>query len=288
MNAARSVAPGARVSTSGIRPKRSERVWQLFAVVSVAALSWWYFSAHQQPSANGYHRLVLGLGWIGTSLALLAAALSIRKRLAYQGVGKMSSWLRAHIYLGIIAAFAIFYHSGFRAGGPLSAWLLVFFSLTVVSGLMGWWLARNLPPLLTDIEETPALLEDLLATRAQCLQGMFELASGGSPDFRALVEQHLMKETASWGRMFRFYRRRSTLAHELPGFQKEQADALARLRPQEHRGFQRAAEYALRVNKMNAELLLQRVLRGWLTFHIVSTGTMFGLAAVHIFTALYY
>ncbi len=40
--------------------------------------------------------------------------------------------------------------------------------------------------------------------------------------------------------------------------------------------FQRAAEYALRVNKMNAEMLLQRVLRGWLTFHIVSTGTMFG------------
>jgi hypothetical protein len=39
---------------------------------------------------------------------------------------------------------------------------------------------------------------------------------------------------------------------------------------------------------MNAELLLQRVLRGWLTFHIVSTGTMFGLAAVHIFTELYY
>jgi hypothetical protein len=288
MNAARSVAPGARVSTSGIRPKRAERAWQAFAVVAVAALSWWYFSAHRQPSADGYHRLVLGLGWIGTTLALLVAALSIRKRLAYQGVGKMSSWLRAHIYLGIIAAFAIFYHSGFRAGGPLSAWLLVFFSLTVVSGLMGWWLARNLPPLLTDIEETPALLEDLLAARAQCLQGMFELASGGSPDFRTLVEQNLMKETASWGRMFRFYRRRSMLAHELPGFQKEQAGALARLRPQEHRGFQRAVEYALRVNKMNAELLLQRVLRGWLTFHIVSTGTMFGLAAVHIFTALYY
>ena len=37
---------------------------------------------------------------------------------------------------------------------------------------------------------------------------------------------------------------------------------------------------------MNAEMLLQRVMRGWLTFHIVSTGTMFGLAAVHIFTAL--
>jgi len=39
---------------------------------------------------------------------------------------------------------------------------------------------------------------------------------------------------------------------------------------------------------MNAELLLQRVLRGWLTFHVVTSGTMFALAAIHIFTALYY
>ena len=232
--------------------------------------------------------MVLELGWIGMTLALLAAALSIRKRMAYQGAGRMSAWLTGHIYLGTVAAFTIFCHTGFRAGGPLSAWLLVFFSLTVVSGLLGWWFSRTLPRLLTAIEETPAILEDLLRIRAECLQGMLELSGGGSPEFRALVEKRLVKETASWGRMWRFYRRRSTIAQELPAFQQEQEGALAGLAPQEQRAFQRAAEYALRVNKMNAELLLQRAMRGWLTFHIVSTGTMFGLAAVHILTVLYY
>ncbi len=111
----------------------------------------------------------------------MAAALSIRKRVAYQGVGRMSAWLTAHIYLGIIAAFAIFYHSGLRAGGPLSAWLLAFFSLTVVSGLMGWWFARKLPPLLTDIEETPALLEDLLAARANAWKACSNWPAGARP-----------------------------------------------------------------------------------------------------------
>src|SRR5271166_4385458 len=133
MSAAKSLAPSARVSTSGSPAKRAERLWQFFAVVSVAALSWWYIAAHRQPSPNRYHTLVLGLGWIGTSLALLATALSVRKRMFYQGLGKMSAWLTAHTYLGIVAAFAIFYHSGLRAGGPLSAWLLLFFSLTVAS-----------------------------------------------------------------------------------------------------------------------------------------------------------
>ncbi|HTC34596.1 MAG TPA: hypothetical protein VK724_14545 [Bryobacteraceae bacterium] len=288
MNPARSLVAGARVSSSGHAARVAERVWQVLAVLAIAALSWWYFAAHRQPSPNRYHSLVLALGWIGTSLAVMAAALSIRKRMAYQGVGKMSVWLTAHIYIGIVAAFAIFYHSGLRAGGPLSSWLLAFFSLTIVSGLMGWWFSRTLPRLLTAMEEAPAIMEDVLMVRSQCLQGMLELANAGSPEFRSLVQQRLMKEAESWSRMFRFYRRRSTLAQELPEFQKEHEESLNELKPREHLAYRRATEYALRVNKMNAELLLQRAMRGWLTFHIVVTGTMFGLAAVHVFTALYY
>lgn len=287
MNAARSLIAGARVSRSGRATPRIERAWQVFTVASVAALSWWAVAEHLL-SAGNRHSPVAALGWIGTSLAVFAVALSIRKRVFYQGAGKMSAWLTGHVYLGIVAAFAIFYHAGLRTGGPLTAWLLAFFSLTVASGLMGWWFSRKLPVLLTAIEESPAIMEDLLEVRAQCLQGMLELAGAASPDFSALVEQRLMKETASWSRMFRFYRRRSTLAEELPGFQKEQSRNLESLKPREHLAYQRAAEYALRVNKMNAELLLQRAMRGWLTFHIVCTGVMFALAAVHIFTALYY
>src|SRR5579862_8057900 len=281
MTPSRSVATAsARVSTSRKRPHEGELMWQLFAAAAVAALAFWYISAHRHPSANRYHGLVLSLGWIGTALAVMTAALSLRKRAAYQGVGRMSMWLNAHIYLGIVAAFAIFFHSGLRTGGPLSAWLLAFFSLTVASGLLGWLLARNVPTLLTAMEENPAILEDLLTVREENLRGMLELAGGGSADFRALVERRLMKETGSWTRMWHFYRRRSTLAQELPAFQKEQDAALSGLRQHEHRAYRRAAEYALRVNKMNAELFLQRLLRGWLTLHIVNTAVMFGLAGI--------
>jgi hypothetical protein len=88
--------------------------------------------------------------------------------------------------------------------------------------------------------------------------------------------------------MWRFYRRRSTLAEELPAFQQSQEQSLRGLKPHEHRAFQRAAEYALRVNKMNAELFLQRIMRGWLTLHIATTVVMFGLAGFHVFSELYY
>lgn len=291
MSAAKSMpAAGTRKIASKRRPpvKPGERLWQLFTGLGIAGLGWWYYTAHRQPSPNRYHGLVLALGWIGIATAVLAAMLSARKRIAYQGAGRVSVWLTAHVYLGILSAFAILFHSGFGAGGPLSTWLLAFFSLTVVSGLMGWWFSRTLPPLLTQMEEHPAIMEDLLLVRAECLQGMLELAAGGSPEFRALVERGLIKDASSWTGMFRFYRRRSTVAQELPAFQKEHAGELSSLKRQEQLAFQRAIEYALRVNKMNAEILLQRTMRGWLTFHIVCTGTMFGLAAIHIFTQLYY
>jgi len=288
VNSGWTAAPSSRVSTSATRAGRLERWWQVFAGLSAAALTWWYVAEHRHPSANGYRNQVIALGCLGTTLAVMAAALSIRKRLAYQGAGKLSVWMSAHIYLGVVAAFAILYHSGFRSGGLLSTLLLAFFWLTVASGLLGWRLSRSVPLLLTAMEETPAILEDLLLVRAECLRGMLELADSGSPEFRALVARRLMKETKSWGRMLRFYRRRSTLAQELPAFQGEQDEALKQLKEVEHRAYRRAVEYALRINKMNAELFLQRVLRGWLTLHMATTVAMFGLAGIHIISVLYY
>lgn len=287
MNVARRVGWGARISTSwtigwGALAAR------VLAVLSVAGLSWWYYATHRQPSMAHDHGQVLVLGWIAIALSVMAATLSIRKRLAYQGVGRLSSWLGVHMYTGTVAAFAVLYHSGFQVGGQLTASLLAAFWLTAVSGILGLWLSNKLPPLLTAIEETPAIIEELRATRAECLRGLLELARAGSGEFRMLVEKRLLKESVSWKRILRFYRNRSTVALELPAFQKELEAALQEFKVPDRSTVPRAAEYALRVNKMNAELFLQRVLRGWLTLHMVCTAAMFGLAAVHIFVELYY
>ncbi|HME09476.1 MAG TPA: hypothetical protein VKG25_20620 [Bryobacteraceae bacterium] len=278
----------ARVSTSRLASWRVERWLVAVTVLSVLGLYAWYYAEHRQPSANNHRVAVMWLGGIGTALAVFAAALSIRKRLAYQGVGKLSSWTRVHVYAGIVAAFAIAFHSGFRSGGPLTALLLALFWLTVASGLLGWGLSRTVPRLLTALEENPAILEDLLATRAESIAGMQELAAGASTDFRELVSDRLMKDAASWRRILRFYQRRTTLAQELPAFQDEYKPALLSLREHEQRAFGRAVEFALRANKMNAELFLQRLLRGWLTFHLAVTVAMFSLAAIHIVSVLYY
>ena len=288
MNAARRITSRVRFSASKILAGGANRVLLVFAALTVAGISWPYFAVYRQPSPGRRRSLTIALGIAATLLLLLTAALSARKRLAYQGVGRLSVWMSMHIYSGVVAAFAVLLHSGFSPTSPLPALLLAFFWLTAVSGVWGWWISKKIPPLLTAIEESPAIIEDILSVRAECLHGMLELAQGGSADFAALVNRHLIGETASWARMLRFYRHRTTFAEEIPAFQKDLEPLLRRLGPHENHAFQRAAEYALRVNKMNAELFLHRIMRGWLTLHITATATMFGLLAVHIFSALYY
>lgn len=288
MNGSPRVTSRARFSDSQMAGSGARWVGRICLALLAGGLSWWHFSTRGESSPDRTRLLVTSLGWIGAGLALLAASLSARKRLAYQGAGRLSVWTNAHIYLGTGSAFATLLHTGFGVGGPLPTLLLMFFWLTAASGVMGWWLSKALPPLLTAIEETPAIIEDLLAKRAECLRGMLELSAGGSGDFGAFIQQKLMPETASWIRMFRFYWNRSTFTDEISGFQKEHEWVLHRLGSFEHHAVQRAVEYALRVNKMNAELFLHRILRGWLTLHITATATMFGLLAVHIASVLYY
>lgn len=274
-----------RVSTSGRAVDRAERFWQIFALLSMSGLLCWYFAGHYR-SADRLFAFTSGI--IGVASAVLAATLSIRKRLAYQGVGRMSNWLTGHIYFGLISAMAIFLHSGMRAGGPSTEVLLGVFCFAVATGVVGLLIARRLPPLLTAIEENPAMIEDLIESRSECLRGLHELAAGGSAEFRSLVKRRLVTEVGSIGRMVRFYTKRTTLAQELPAFQREYETVLRKLKTSEQAAFRRAAEYALRANKMNAEYLLHRLLRGWLTFHMMATVTTFALAVVHVFTVLFY
>lgn len=285
MSAGTQVRSQARASTSGRAADRGLRLWQAFAFVSLGGLSWWYFRVHHMTADREF---LFTSGIAGTVTAALCGTLSIRKRWAYQGVGRMSAWLTGHVYLGVVSAFAILLHSGFRLGGPLTAALFSLFVVTIASGVWGLAVARRLPARLTKMEENPVLIEDLLETRRECMTGLHELANGGSAEFRLIVRNRLAGEATSLTRSLRFIRKASTLAEELPAFHKEHTASLRGLKPHEHRAFEKAAEYALHANKMSAELLVQRTLRGWQTFHIVMSAGMATLAAAHIFAVFFF
>ncbi len=265
-----------------------ETVWTIFTVLFVAVLSYVYFSVERKPSPDGHHTLVMTLGYLGTFLILVIFAFSYRKRLWLQGAVKLRFWLKEHIYLSIIVTFVIFYHATLKLGGPVTGWLLLLFSLTIVSGLFGWWITKRVPPMLTAMEEEPVIVEDLLELKENYCRRVVELSQGKSETFRRAVSRRLRPEMESWSRMARFIVKRSTLDPELAPFQSKFEAEVKRLPEVEQADFKRLIETALRINKANAELFLQRVLRRWLTMHIVISTAMAALAVVHIVSVFYY
>ena len=78
------------------------------------------------------------LGVLGLSAAVGLLTYSVRKRFAKSGrSGRMSTWFRAHIALGILAPTAILLHSGFQLGSLNSTVALASMLAVAASGFVG-------------------------------------------------------------------------------------------------------------------------------------------------------
>ncbi len=73
-------------------------------------------------------------GYALLACALLAGALSLRKRLPEVHRFSYAGWRVAHVVIGTVIAGLLFVHTGFRGGVHLNAWLMASFVLALASG----------------------------------------------------------------------------------------------------------------------------------------------------------
>src|SRR5262245_52877916 len=72
------------------------------------------------PERSGSQPISFALGWAGTASMLVMHVYSIRKRVrAFAHLGRLRSWLRLHIFLGLQGALLVTYHS-LHLRAPLS------------------------------------------------------------------------------------------------------------------------------------------------------------------------
>jgi hypothetical protein len=64
------------------------------------------------------------------------------------------TWMKAHIWLGLLTVPLVVLHSGFQLGGWLTTWLVLVFSIVIASGIWGLALQNFLPRML--LETAPA------------------------------------------------------------------------------------------------------------------------------------
>jgi hypothetical protein len=131
-------------------PRRHREIWYAFiAIVVITAL---YAVAYRQagafPKASGV--VGHGIGIAGFILILMTETLySIRKRLTDVKWGSMASWLRFHIFTGLVGPYMVLLHTAMKFG-RLAGVAMLLTVVVVVSGVIGRYIYTTVPRTVED------------------------------------------------------------------------------------------------------------------------------------------
>lgn len=134
----------------------SHRPWLLLFVLgslgSIAWFAWESLGAAEWPGGSSLPGFTFGVA--GGLIILFEFLLWFRKKVRVWRIGKAQTWLRAHIWLGLLCLPLLVLHSGLRFGGILSTMLMVLLVIVIASGIWGLYLQNLLPKRM--LEEIPA------------------------------------------------------------------------------------------------------------------------------------
>jgi hypothetical protein len=132
---------------------QSHRPWFIATMVLLLAgglgyIAYALVSGNDIDSGSGLGLIYAG---IGSALMLFAGLLGARRKIRIWRVGRATTWMRAHLWLGFLSFPFILFHSGFRLGnGLLTRVLMTLFLVVFFSGLLGAVLQHRMPKIMTE------------------------------------------------------------------------------------------------------------------------------------------
>ena len=126
---------------------RKHRPWASASAVITGCLTIMYlvyaFWSPNGPKGGTIPGIIFGS--LALAVMIFECLLSVRKQYPASPVGRMQTWLRAHIWLGLLTVVLVFYHAGFYWGRGLANWLMWLFLIVTISGLIGVFLQNYIP-----------------------------------------------------------------------------------------------------------------------------------------------
>jgi hypothetical protein len=252
----------------------------------------------------------LAFGIVGSAFMLFAGLLAGRKKLPVWRLGRAQTWMRGHLWFGLLSLPLILFHGGFRFGGPLTSVLMVLLIIVVASGLFGAALQHYMPNVMTAEVSKETIFEQIDHVRAGLIAETDEMiaatvGSGSSPGTKQSARSaSAVGQTTALGPeaalpLSTFY------ANEMRPFLQEEgpqnqplADAstartvFAELRsllpPEAHDTVKRFEEICDEERQLRRQARLHHWLHGWLMLHIPLSFGLLLLGCVHAVMALRY
>ncbi len=263
---------------------------------------------------------------IGLAYGVAAAAiltfewlLNARKRVPTWRLGRAESWLKGHIWLGLLAVPLALYHSGFRFGGTLATALMVVFLCVSALGVVGVVLQHFLPRVMTAAapgetiyEQIPHVIRTLRIDAYEAVAAVCGPIAGAAEErdwseairrnprrARRVDVQRPAAEPAEGSEpVQRFYLdavrpfllsdgRRGPLADARSAERTVQA-VLRVLPPALHDSVRQLAAIAAERRDFAVQKRLHRWLHGWLLVHVPLAAALLVLLLAHVVLALRY
>jgi hypothetical protein len=130
---------------------RTQRGWALasLAILAVSGIAYGIYVWQSPAGPSGGSSMGLVFGIVGFGFMIFAALLGARKRVPTWRLGRAQSWMRGHLWLGLLSLPMILFHGGFHFGGALTRVLMWLTMIVVVSGVYGAVLQNYLPSMMT-------------------------------------------------------------------------------------------------------------------------------------------
>jgi hypothetical protein len=161
---------------------RSHRPWAAatLAALTIATAVYAIFAVRSAAGPRGASALGLTFGVAGYALMLYAGLLGARKKVPVWRIGRAQTWMRGHLWLGLLSFPLILFHGGFAFRGPLTAVLMLLFMIVIGSGIAGAALQHYLPRLMTVQVPMETIYEEIPHVRAQLLEEADNLIESAS------------------------------------------------------------------------------------------------------------
>ncbi len=266
-----------------MRNSNSELWYALLAIVLITLVYTLTVIMGVAPASSGLLGHLLGV--VGFVLMLMTETLyALRKRSERARWGSMASWLKFHIFTGIVGPYMVLLHTAWHFNGLAGAVALLTL-VVVASGFLGRYIYTAVPRTTDGVELSGEDLESQLAAIETDLQPWLAASSEAS---RVLSQRIINFPEASqslwslvlgrvfleWGYRWQWWREK----HRLKGMTRRQVKELGRL-------LQRRRELYYQVASL---ALTRQVLALWHSAHVPIGIALFTAAFIHIGAALYY
>lgn len=240
------------------------------ALLAWALWATWTYSLHDASFLTG---------WLLLGLVVALTLFNVRKKLPFLPLLPARTWLRVHVWVGLVTVFVFLLHAGPRVpNGVLEGTLAALFAVVALSGIAGLFLSRVVPSRLRTrgelvlFQRQPKLLRRL---RERLEDRVDELESTAVSDFYVRRLLPFFEEHRNfWWHLAQSRRPRRELVDGLEGLERY-------LDAEERETVREIEELIRKKDDLDYHRAHQLLLKGWLFVHVPVTYSLLVVAVVH-------